>query len=1205
MELIQSFLRNPVKISVGVLLVALFGLVAMGRMPMQLTPEVQTPTITIETRWPGRSPQEIEREIVVEQEEQLKGVEGVTEMTSESMDSTGKITLEFLVGIDMRKAVVDVIGRLEQVPQYPEDADKPVISTANASDRPIAWFILSARRPSNERIREFQTAHPDLAEDLERVLSSHNFGLAMLRLRMLAKERPEVEELLPPSDFDVTRLRRFAEDNIEARFERVSGVAQSNVIGGLEEELQVIVDPQKLAARRLTIIDVRNVLRSQNQDVSAGDYWEGKRRYVTRTLSQFRSPEQVEDQLLAVQDGAPVYIQDVADVQLGYKKPDGLVRRFGESSIAVNAIRQTGANVLDVMDGLRQVNAELNAGVLADAGLELTQVYDETEYIYSSIDLVQQNIFIGGALTMIVLMAFLHLGVRALVVIPLIILTALASAFISPWFFALCLAVIIGAGFWFARGALVVGLAIPISIVGTFLVLGMLGRSLNVISLAGLAFAVGMLVDNAVVVLENIYRRHSLGERPWLAAAKGTQEVWGAVVSSTLTTVAVFLPIVFIQEEAGQLFRDIALAISAAVSLSLVVSMTVIPVAASRLFGGESAEPHPIAPGGDGPSRNGQPGDGKPRSASRRRLAGRIRGWLDRVAAAAVRPIETFSSRFVAVIVAINEWIQRGVIRQVGVIGLLVGMSVGLSYLFWPKVEYLPTGNRNLVFGIMLPPPGYNLDELMRMGETVENNLRPYWDVDPDSPEANALDYPVIGDFFFVARGRQVFLGVRAHDPSQVGRLVSLVREAGSQLPGTIAIANQSSLFEQGLGAGRTVEIEITGPELETLVSLGGQARGQVMQIMPEAQTRPIPSLDLSSPETHVRPKLMQAAEMGVNSTDMGYAVNALVDGAYAGDYFLGGDKIDLTILGQKEFAGSLQDVMSLPLATPAVAFPVPLGALAEVDPGSGPEQINHRERLRAITIEVTPPPEMALEDAMERIQTQIVQPLYQSGQLEGGYRINLAGTADKLRDTWGALRFNILLALLITYLLMAALFESWLYPFVIILSVPLGAVGGILGLNLLNAYLGLTGQLPQQLDVLTMLGFIILIGTVVNNPILIVHQSLNHIREDGMTQRAAILESVRTRIRPIFMTTTTTVLGLLPLVLFPGAGSELYRGLGSVVLGGLLISTVFTLVLVPALFSLTMEIKGLIVRLFTRHESREFRFAAEQRAPKREPVAP
>ena len=1152
MPLVEAFVRNPVKVTVGVLLVAMFGTIALLRMPMQLTPEVDTPTITVTTRWPGASPQEIEQDIITEQEEQLKGVEGARKLSSESSDSQGTIIIEFNVGTDMDQALLKVNSRLNQVREYPEDADQPVIITANSSSRPIAWFILSALPPSAERVMAFAEDHPELSEELQRIAHTDNVGLMMLRLRTFTEEHPAVAELLPPPELDVTQLRRFAEDEIESRFERVEGVSQSNVIGGLEDELQVVVDPEKLAARELTLTQVRNVLRGQNKDTSAGDFYEGKRRWVVRALGEFRTPEQVENQLLAVRDGAPVFVRDVATVRLGYKKPTGLVRRFGESSIAVNCVRETGANVLDVMDGLRKVNADLDREILHPRGLMLTQVYDETDYIESSIGIVRQNIFIGGALTMIVLMAFLHLDKWTLVAIPAIFATAVAAAYLSAWWMVVCLAIILGMGFWLARGALVVGAAIPISIVGTFLVLALLGRSLNVISLAGLAFAVGMLVDNAVVVLENIFRRYSLGESRLTASVRGTQEVWGAVVASTLTTIAVFLPVVFIQEEAGQLFRDIALAISAAVGLSLVVSVTMIPTASARLFRRRgSSRRHDSQP--NPASRFDDSYDSDLELATTPSNEGRL-----------ARAIRKLGTDLVSATVGLNAWLQHGTLRRLTTVTVMVGASVGLTWLIWPQVEYLPNGNRNLVFGIILPPPGYNIDQLMELGKTVETELRPLWDVD-ESTDLNKLKGPAIADFFFVVHGRSVFLGLRARDPLRAGELVPVIGNIGRQLPGAFAVAKQSSLFEQGLTAGRTIDVEITGPDIKRLVQLGGQIFGQVQASIPNVQAQPKPSLDLSSPEVHVIPKLMQAAEMQVSSADLGFTVDVLVDGAYVSDYFLDGKKIDLTLMGEDKYTDQTQLIGAVPVATPSGQL-VSLNALAEVHLSSGPEQINHRERTRAITIEVSPPPNIPLEEAMQIISQQIVQPLRQQGQLEGGYDIALAGTADKLRETWHALRYNVLIALMITYLLMAALFESWIFPLVVIFSVPLGAVGGILGLAILNLFL------LQPLDVLTMLGFVVLIGTVVNNPILIVHQSLNHMRDDGMPPRQAILESVRTRIRPIFMTTMTTVLGLLPLVVFGGAGSELYRGLGSVVLGGLIASTCFTLVLVPTLFSLVFD---------------------------------
>lgn len=414
--------------------------------------------------------------------------------------------------------------------------------------------------------------------------------------------------------------------------------------------------------------------------------------------------------------------------------------------------------------------------------------------------------------------------------------------------------------------------------------------------------------------------------------------------------------------------------------------------------------------------------------------------------------------------------------------------------------------------------------------------------------------------------------GVKSHKELRAGELVGLVQEAAGGIPGTIVIGKQASLFEQGLTAGRTIDIEISGPDLEKLIELGIEIFPQVGQVIPGAIAFPKPSLDLAAPEIHVVPKWDQAADLEVTATDLGYTVNALIDGAYATDYYKDGVKIDLIISGDKPMSRRTQDVQDLPIATPTGEL-IPLRAVADVSLSSGPEQILRRQRQRAITVQVAPPPEVPLEDAMDKIKSEILAPLYEQDKLEGGlYQIHLAGTADKLNTTWQAMQFSLLLAMIITYLLMAGLFESWIYPFVVILSVPLGAIGGFVGLYILNLFV------LQPLDVLTMLGFVILIGTVVNNPILIVEQALIQIRQ-GSDYREAIVEAVRTRIRPIFMTTFTTLFGLLPLVLFPGAGSELYRGLGAVLLGGLLVSTVITLIVIPSLFSLTLQTTAFISR--------------------------
>jgi HAE1 family hydrophobic/amphiphilic exporter-1 len=706
---------------------------------------------------------------------------------------------------------------------------------------------------------------------------------------------------------------------------------------------------------------------------------------------------------------------------------------------------------------------------------------------------------------------------------------------------------------------------IIISTVGAFLVMALLGRSLNVPALGGLAFAVGMLVDNAIVMLENIFRRHQRGESPEDAAVNGAGEVWGALLNATLANLAVFLPVLFIREEAGQLFRDIAISISAAVALSMLVAVAVVPTAAMRIL-----KKHD-------PNRNGDGAEPTAAQPKRRRTGiWAIVDFLMLPITGILAIADRVAEWMVNLLIGINRGLQISLLPRVIVVFAVIAGSCVATWMLLPKVEYLPGGNRNLVFGIMIPPPGYNLDQLMKMGTIVEEDLRPYWDVDPNDPDVKSGKKLVMADFFFIARNRQVFVGARAADPMRAKEFVPIIAKIADKLPGTFLIAKQASLFEQGLTAGRTVEIEITGPDINKLVAIAGPIMGQINgmgggeALIPGAQVRPTPSLDLANPEMRVYPKFEQAADMQMSATELGYAVDALVDGAYATDYYKGGDKIDLRIIGEDRYANSEQSLQTVPIAMPTGQL-VPLEAVADIRLEPGPEQVNHRTRQRAITLEVSPPAEMPLELAMDLITTQVIEPLQASGKLQGGYRIGLEGTADKLRSTWHSLRWNLVLAVVITYLLMAATFESWVYPFVVIMTVPLGAVGGFAGLWLLNLWM------LQPLDVLTMLGFIMLVGTVVNNPILIVEQSLIHFNEDGMTIGEAVIESVRTRIRPIFMTTLGGLVGLLPLVLAPGAGSELYRGIGAVLLGGLLVSTVVTLVFVPALLSVMIELQQLI----------------------------
>lgn len=1052
MKLIETSVAKPVTTAVGVILLLLFGAIALTRIPVQLTPSVEQPEISVTTLWPGASPFEVEREIVEEQEEQLKSLEGLVRMESTSSDSNANIVLTFLTGTDVDAAILKVSNRLEQVPQYPSDAERPVLETVDSQNSAMAWYTIL----------------------------------------------PGGEE--PFSD-DVSTLYDFLEDFIKPELERVPGVARARIFGGRQREMQVTVDPAKLAARQVTLNELVQAIDRDNRNTSGGDFDEGKRRYVVRTVGEYGSPAEIEDVVVAVRGGVPVYVRDVARAELGYRKATGEVFYFDQPILAMNVQRENGANAIAVMTGLAEVAERLNRELLGPRGLEMLESYDETDYIESAIDLVQQNLILGGSLAIIVLLLFLR----------------------SP------------------ASTLIVAVAIPISVIGTFLMMLWLGRSLNVISLAGMAFAVGMVVDNAIVVLENIYRHRQQGKSRTAAALDGAQEVWGAVLASTLTTIAVFLPILFVREEAGQLFRDIAIAISCGVGLSLLVAISVIPSLSARLLDAAEAEP-------------------------RRGLA---RLW------GGVSAAQRFASRITRTV----YWLCGTIPRRLSVVLGFTVVAVGLSVLLLPKAEYLPQGNQNFLFGAIIPPPGYNVREVIDLQNPFLEALSHLWTTE----DAGDLPGGGIEMMFYIAEPAMSFIAATGREATRVRELIPEFQKVNAELPGTVAFISQLSLFQRGLGQGRNVDIDLMGPDLDKLLALGTRVFGQVSEILPGSQAFPMPNLTLGNPELRVRPHRRRTAELGIANRDLGLVVSALVDGVKASDYRHQGQEIDLRVMAVLGESHRTHLLEQMPLATPDGRL-VTIGSVAEVELASGPTQIRHLERQRAVTIQVTPPDSVALQEAMERIEGEILEPLRAEGELGGLYRARLSGSADKLTQTRQALQWNFLLAVVITYLLMAALFESFLYPFVILFSVPLAALGGILGLFVLNQ------MSYQALDVLTMLGFIILLGTVVNNAILIVHQSLNHLRRDGLEPREAIREATRTRIRPIFMSVATSVFGMLPLVFFPGAGSELYRGLGSVVVGGLAVSAFFTLFLVPALLSLVLDARQAVAR--------RWRFAAERVEP-------
>ena len=1046
MNLIRAAIERPVATISAVLMIVIFGALALTTIPIQLIPEVNKPQVTVNTTWPGAAPAEIEREIVNRQEEVLKGVDGLEKMESQSSTGSGRVTLTFAVGTNMDKSLLLVSNRLDRVNGYPEEADEPTLKTAGADDNPIAWFSIQ-----------------------------------------------HMEGNVTP----IHTYRDFIEDTVQDRFERVPGVALTNLYGGGARELQIIVDPARLAQYRLTIGEVAARLRAEHASLSAGELDEGKRSYVVRSEGELDSPESIEAVVLRSELDpvtgrvSRVSVADIGEVRYDYAKPRATIRRNGAPGLAVNAVRETGANVIEVMKELRTAVVELNEDVLHPRGLHLHQVYDETVYIESAIDLVQTNIVVGGILAAIVLLLFLR-----------------------SW-----------------RPTLIIAIAIPVSVIGSFVAMAMLGRSLNVISLAGIAFAVGMVVDAAIVVLENIYRLREKGYSPTRAAYEGAKQVWGAILVSVLTTVLVFVPILTTDLEVGQLFRDIAVAISVSVVLSLLVAITVIPALSKRLFSGELSKS--------------------------KRLS--------------IPPLDAFGRLFLGMFVGLARRTVANRVFALLWVGAITAVAIVGTVIFLPRLDYLPEGNRNLLFGFLLPPAGYNLETNTGIAKTFEDATRHRW-VSETGPQPGPDGLPKMEDFYFVAFGERVIVLARSAEPERLKELQAPLFREVAKHPDIIGFFRPASVFGRGIGGARSIEVDVVGIELEDAVATANGVFRRVSQVFPRAeghQARPLPSLELGAPEVRVYPDRVRLADNGVTAQELGLTIDASNDGLRILQTTVGSERLDLKLKGREGSVTSTQDIGALPVVARNGVI-VPVSSLADVQVTTGPVQIRHKERNRTITIALTPADAMPLEEAIAKVENEVLAPLEAEG-LPPGVVFRVSGTADELGKAKQALSYDLLVALVIVFLVMAIQFESFIYPLVILFSVPLATAGAVMALAAINIFAGMGFGAIQNLDMLTVLGFVILIGVVVNNAILLVDQTLQHIRDDGMQPGDAIAEATSNRIRPIFMSTLTSVIGMAPLVLFPGAGSELYRGLGAVVIGGLAMSSVMTLAIVPPLMGIVL----------------------------------
>jgi multidrug efflux pump subunit AcrB len=739
----------------------------------------------------------------------------------------------------------------------------------------------------------------------------------------------------------------------------------------------------------------------------------------------------------------------------------------GKPALAFFVIPETGVNVYDVMDGVKATVADLSANELDRAGLEVQQSSDNTIYITRSVGMVRNNLVLGVSLA-------------------------------------------IGVLWWFLRkfrATVIVALSIPFCGLLAFMVLDFAGRSLNIISLAGLAFATGMVLDAAIVVLENIFRQREAGLGGDDASMRGVSQVWGALLASTATTVAIFMPVIFLENEAGQLFSDLAVTISAAVVASLLVAVTVLPTAASNWIKGEAIDDH--------------------HQQWWRWVTNHIMSWTD-----------TQKKRW--------TWVA----------GLtIIPVIVALSLI--PPADYLPEGKRNFFFGIMITAPGLGVETAREelVGEVTER-LAPY---------LSGEKQPQLERYFLgSARGWGTFIGGEATNRDEFDQLLAVFNsEIMAGFPDTFGFVGRAGVFGGSRG-GRRIDVDLSAESFESLLAAGRTGFYILMQEMPGAQIQPQPGLELAEPEIRLLPDDRKIAEAGWNRTQLSTAIRAMGDGAFLGEYFDGTRRYNVVLRAEDWY--SPEELGAIPVATTSGDV-MALGELVRVTRTAGPSSIRRIDRKRTLTLQVTPPSQMSMEEALTIIQEKVAPAILASMPDDG--TVKYRGTAEALDEALTSMTGSFILAVVILYLLISALFRSFKDSLLVILTLPMATVGGIISLRLVD--LALAGSGGQAMDLLTMIGFVILLGLVVNNAILLVYRARDAERE-GLGRREAVESAVRLRLRPILMSTTTSLFGMLPLLLMPGAGTELYRGMAAVIVGGMLVSTLFTLILLPSLLRMNEE---------------------------------
>ncbi|MFQ6102815.1 MAG: efflux RND transporter permease subunit [Candidatus Glassbacteria bacterium] len=1088
MKIIDVSIRRRVTIAMFTLAVVLFGFVSFLRLKINLLPDLTYPTLTIRTEYPGAAPAEIENLISKPIEETLGVVKNVKRVSSISRSGQSDVVLEFAWGTDMDYAGLDVREKLDAL-ELPLDVNRPTILRFDPSLDPIMRFGFFRRHDSDEG-----------KKGLEDVSNMH-----------LAASGETDNPGDPFDEEELKYLRRFAEEQIKKELETAGGVAAVKVSGGLEDEIQVLIDQARMAQLRLPIEILAAQLGAENVNLSGGRLEEGAHQYLVRTLNQFQSIDEIGDVIVSNNDGRPIYLRDIALVRHGYKDREAITRLDGVEAVEIAIYKEGDANTVSVA---REVDRRLeHVREILPEDYELVEVYDQSTFITQAVNEVIRAAIIGGLLAVIILYFFLR-------------------------------------NFW---TTVIISMSIPVSVIATFNLMYGADLTLNIMSLGGIALGIGMLLDNSIVVLENISRHREKGKDIPRAARDGASEVGMAVTASTLTTVAVFFPLVFVKGIAGQLFRDQALTVTFSLLASLAVALTLIPMLASlQKKPREEGEPASTNPTPQPPAT----------------------GFFQRIRLALFSTAPVFA---VSSMLSVARAISRFFSFLFAPLVKAFGRYYRVVESRYPHMLRWSLNHKGAVIAIafglfvitllLIPVLGVELIPQLSQGEfQVEFRLPPgtplqYTDTAIASVQATAEDIDMITTTFSVAGTGNRLDANPEQGGENWGELNVVLKPGSVRADEEIVMTQLREKMEDIAGLQykfsrptlftfkTPVEIEVSGFELEKLKKVSGEIAQRMASSPRFADVKS--TMEAGHPEIQIHFDRERAASLGLAVYQIADRVVNKVRGEVATRYSWHDRKIDVLVRSREEDRNSVDRIRKI-IINPESERPIPLEAVADIIVDTGPGEIRRvdQERVALVTANLR---YGDLGGAAEEISSIISRV-----QLPAGLSVRLAGQNEEMEVSFRSMQFALLLAIFLVYLVMASQFESFLHPLVILFTIPLALIGAVLAL-------WLTGS---TISVVVFIGLILLAGIVVNNAIVLI-DLINKLRAGGMSKTEAIIEGGRSRLRPIMMTMITTVLGLLPLALGFGEGAELRSPMAITVIGGLIVSTLLTLIVIPVVYVL------------------------------------